>query len=66
MNKYVAFAAGSNSGIMTKDKAVEWARTRMGTKQTLGHVQIAEVVYVVKRTQPSVEIIHYEPSIPKI
>lgn len=56
MKKFIAFNGAANSGIQTKEKAVEWASTQMGQKHGLDKVHIAEVVEVVERTVPAFKV----------
>lgn len=56
MKKFIAFNGAANSGIQTKEKAVEWASTQMGQKHGLEKVFISEVIEVVERTVPSFKV----------
>lgn len=56
MKKFIAFNGSVNSGIQTKEKAVEWATAQMSQKHGLDKVHIAEVVEVVERTVPAVKV----------
>lgn len=56
MKKFITFYGSSNSGIQTKEKAIAWASTQMSQKQGLDEVHVAEVIEVVTRTVPTVEV----------
>lgn len=56
MKKFIAFYSGSTSGIQTKEKAIAWASAQMSQKMGLDQVHIAEVIEVVERTVPCVEV----------
>lgn len=55
MKKFIAFINGSNSGIQTHEKAVEWAQNQM-TAGKWDKIHIAEVIEVVERTVPAVKV----------
>lgn len=56
MKKFIAFTSAGNSSIISKEKAIEWAKTQMVQKQSLERVHIAEVIEVVERTEPIVAV----------
>lgn len=53
MKRYIAFHAGYNSGIATKEKAYEWAANFLGQGK-VSSVHIAEVIEVVERATPAI------------
>lgn len=64
MNKFIAFNGSSNSGIQTKEKAVEWASTTM-THHKVDKIHIAEVIEVVERTVPPVKVTPFHEAFEK-
>jgi hypothetical protein len=63
MKKFIAFVSGSNSGIQTYDKAVDWAQNQM-TNGRIDKIHIAEVIEVVERTVPAVKTSTFRASEP--
>lgn len=56
MKRFIAFYNSSNSGIQTKDKAIEWATNQMSKTPNISEVHLCEVVNVVERTVPTVVV----------
>lgn len=56
MKKFIAFNGGSNSGIVTAEKAISWATDQLSKQSTLSKVYITEVIEVVERTAPAIKI----------
>lgn len=61
MKRFIAFIGGANSGIQTREKAIAWASAQMTQKTNIESVHIAEVIEVVERVVPAVEINRYHP-----
>jgi hypothetical protein len=63
MKKFITFVNGSNSGIQTYDKAVEWAQKQM-VNGRMDEVHVAEVIEVIERTVPSIRTVPFRASEP--
>lgn len=61
MKRYVAFHGSANSGIRTRDGAIQWASELLGQGK-INQVLITEIVEVVERTSPPVEVKPYIPT----
>lgn len=54
MKKFVAIINSSNSGIRSKESAIDWARGQLNTGK-YDKIYLCEVIETVERTQPQVE-----------
>lgn len=64
MKKYIAFIGGQQtSSVITKEKAIEWAKTQLGNRMGIDHVKIAEITDIVERTAPVIQIIPFSPTL---
>lgn len=58
MKRYIAFCGSSNSGIKTREGAVQWASDLLG--QGKNHqVFVTEIIETVERTSPPVVVKPY-------
>lgn len=55
MKKYIAINGGSTSGIVTKEKAHEWARNQLAA-QRVDKILIGEIIETVERTEPQIKV----------
>jgi len=56
MTQFVAFLGGQNSGVTTRDKAIEWASKQLANNHGHKEVFIGEIVAVVERTTPPISV----------
>jgi len=62
MQRYVAFASNQNSGIKTKEEALEWASEQLRHGK-VGNCYLAEVTHDIKRSQPPITVVEFRPTI---
>ena len=55
MKRYIAFHNSSNSGIRSKEAALQWATELLGQGK-VGLVHLAEVIETVERSAPPIEV----------
>lgn len=55
MKRYIAFHNSMNSGIKSKEAALQWAQELLGQGK-VGKVHIAEVIEVVERSAPPISV----------
>jgi hypothetical protein len=60
MRKYIAFHNSESSGIVTREKAIDWA-TDLMTRKNLLKVHLCEVTEVIERNAPPVVLRSYLP-----
>lgn len=60
MKRYIAFQNSSNSGIQTREKALEWAANTI-TQKGCSTAYLCEVMEVIERSTPPITTRAYVP-----
>lgn len=56
MKRYIVFNGSSNSGVQTREKAIEWAKKEMNAKNGLFSLHLCEVTDTIERIAPAVTV----------